>query len=452
MTTPNRQMRLGAFLSGAGHHVAAWRYPGARERGILDFEHYKQLAQTAERAKFDMIFFADILAVSDDLDTAVSYMSPIRPEPVTLLSALSVVTERIGLTGTLSSTYSEPFNVARQFAMLDHLSRGRAAWNVVTTSSRGAAANFGQEKHLEHHLRYDRAREYVDVVTKLWDSWEDDALLFDKEQGLFADRSKVHRVDHRGDWFSVKGPLNIARSPQGRPVLIQAGSSEDGRDFAAQTAEVIFTAWQTLGEARAFYDDVKGRAVRYGRSREDVKILPGVMPIIGATDAEAREKYDHFQSLIHPKAGITLLSGMIGHDLSGYDPHEPFPDLPDTADGAKGRLHLIKDIAKRDALSILEVSRRIAGARGHRTIHGSPGSIADQLQEWFEGGGCDGFNIMAPYFPGGLEEFAGHVIPELQSRGLFRTEYEGRTLRENLGLQRPASRYAKKEPAVQPKT
>ncbi|AFC31173.1 YxeK2 [Paenibacillus mucilaginosus 3016] len=328
MTTPNRQMRLGAFLSGAGHHVAAWRYPDARERGILDFEHYKHLAQTAERAKFDMIFFADILAVSDDLDTAVSYMSPIRPEPVTLLSALSVVTERIGLTGTLSSTYSEPFNVARQFAMLDHLSRGRAAWNVVTTSSRGAAANFGQEKHLEHHLRYERAREYVDVVTKLWDSWEDDALLFDKELGLFADRSKVHRVDHRGDWFSVKGPLNIARSPQGRPVLIQAGSSEDGRDFAAQTAEVIFTAWQTLGEARAFYDDVKGRAVRYGRSREDVKILPGVMPIIGATDAEAREKYDHFQSLIHPKAGITLLSGMIGHDLSGYDPHEPFPDLP----------------------------------------------------------------------------------------------------------------------------
>ncbi|MDR6550550.1 LLM class flavin-dependent oxidoreductase [Paenibacillus qinlingensis] len=443
MTETKRQMRLGAFLSGAGHHLAAWRYPGANVQGILDFQHYKYLAQLAERGKFDMIFFADILAVSENFDTAISRMAAIRPEPITLLSALSVVTEHIGLTGTLSSTFSEPYNVARQFAMLDHLSNGRAAWNVVTTSNQGAAGNFGESPHLDHHLRYERAKEYLDVVSKLWDSWEDDALILDKENGLFADKDKVHAANHHGTWFSVRGPLNMPRSPQGRPVVIQAGSSADGRDFAAQTAEVIFTAWQTLEEARAFYQDVKSRAVTYGRSEGDLLILPGVLPIIGETDDEALRKYEHFQSLIHPEAAITLLSGMIGHDLTSYDSNAPFPDLPDISNGVKGRLHLIQDIAKRDQLSILEVSRRIAGARGHWTIFGTPSSIADQLESWFVGGGCDGFNIMAPYFPGGLEEFVDLVLPELRKRGLFRNEYEGTTLRENLGLSRPANRYAK---------
>jgi N-acetyl-S-(2-succino)cysteine monooxygenase len=448
MSTAKRQMHLGAFLSGAGHHVAAWRYPEANADGILDFEHYKHLAQLAERAKFDMVFFADILALSENLDTAVSHMAAVRPEPLTLLSALSVVTERIGLTGTASSTYSEPYTLARQFATLDHLSRGRAAWNIVTTSSRGAAANYGKEKHLEHHLRYERAREYVEVITKLWDSWEDDAIVANKQSGIFADRHKVHELNHKGDWFSVRGPLNVSRSPQGRPVLVQAGSSKDGRSFAAETAEVIFTAWQTFGEAKAFYDDVKRLAVGFGRSKDAVKIMPGVLPIIGATDQEAKEKYEHLQSLIHPEAGITLLSGMVGHDLTKYDPEGPFPELPETADGVKGRLHLIQELARRENLTILETSRRIAGARGHRTIYGSPSTIADQLQEWFDGEACDGFNIMAPFFPTGLEEFTEHVVPELQSRGLFRTEYTGTTLREHLGLERPENRFRREKLSV----
>ncbi|WP_274648898.1 LLM class flavin-dependent oxidoreductase [Paenibacillus humicola] len=449
-TETRKQMSLGAFLSGAGHHVAAWRHPGANAEGILDFRHYAHLARIAEDAKFDMIFFADVLALSDQLDTAVSYMSPVRPEPIVLLSALAAVTEKIGLTGTVSSTYSEPYTIARQFATLDHLSGGRAAWNIVTTANRGAAANYGKERHLEHHLRYERAREYIDVVTKLWDGWEDDAIVLDKAGGIFADKSKVHSADHEGKWFNIRGPLNVSRPPQGRPVVIQAGSSEDGRDFAALTAEVIFTAWQTLDEAKAFHDDVKARAVRYGRAADDVKILPGVFPVVAATDKEAQEKNDYLQSLIHPAAGIALLSGMIGHDLTDFDPDAPFPELPETPDGVKGRLHLISDLARRESLTILQASRRIAGARGHWTIAGSPVTIADRLEEWFTGGACDGFNIMAPYFPGGLEDFIRLVLPELRSRGLFRTEYTGSMLRDHLGLKRPANRFAALRQAGEP--
>lgn len=446
MSKEKRQFRLGAFFMIPGHHVAAWRHPEAKADEVLKFDFYKKLAQTAERGKFDMIFLADGYAVGQNVSpTAVGQTVTVRPEPFTLLSALSSVTERIGLAGTVSTTYNEPFHVARKFASLDHLSNGRAGWNVVTSATQAEALNFSKDDHLLHELRYNRAEEFVDVVTKLWDSWEDDALVVDKTAGVFADQDKVHQVNHKGKWFSVQGPLNIARPPQGHPVVIQAGSSEAGKELAAQTAEVIFTAWQTLEEAQAFYRDVKGRLAKYGRSHDDLKIMPGIFPIVGRTEEEADEKKALLEELIPPAAGVGLLSAMIGVDLSHYPLDGPLPELPDLdqINGGKSRFQLLKDLAEREGLTIRKLYQRIAGARGHREIKGTPQQIADQLEEWFKNDAADGFNIMPPYLPGGLEDFVDLVVPELQRRGLFRTEYEGHTLRENLGLSRPANRFTK---------
>ncbi|MBD2168228.1 LLM class flavin-dependent oxidoreductase [Calothrix membranacea FACHB-236] len=439
-----KQLRLGAFLPDAGHHVAAWRHPEAQADGGLNIQHYTQLAQTAERGKFDMVFLADGLAVWDRGQGKEAFSRSgqfsVHFEPLTLLSALSVVTKKIGLVATASTTYEEPFHLARKFASLDYLSGGRAGWNVVTSSAEAAAKNFSQEEHLQHALRYERATEFLEVVTKLWDSWEDDALIRDKESGLYFHPDKLHIPNHKGKHFSVRGPLNVARPIQGYPVIVQAGSSEAGQELAARTAEVIFTAQQTLKEAQAFYASVKGRLAKYGRSSENLKIMPGVFPIIGSTEQEAKEKYQQLQDLIHPSVGLGLLSGLTGHDLSSYPLDGPLPDLLDT-NGGKSRLQLIKDLAQRENLTIRQLYLWIAGARGHRTILGTPEQIADQLEEWFLNDGADGFNIMPPWLPGGLDEFVDFVIPELQRRGLFRTEYEGQTLREHLGLPRPVNQF-----------
>jgi len=444
-----RQIKLGAFLMETGHHIAAWRHPQAHAAAGLDFAHYAELAQIAERAKFDTIFFADSVGVRDtDLASLSRTARADHFEPITLLSALAAVTKHIGLTATVSTSFNEPYNVARKFASLDHLSAGRAGWNLVTSSSEAEAHNFSLDHHFDHALRYERAREFYDVVTGLWDSWEDDAFVRDKSSGLYFDPTKLHALNHRGTHFKVKGPLNVARAPQGWPVVVQAGASEAGRELAAQTAEVIFVAHQTLDEAQSFYRDVKGRLGKYGRHADDLKIMPGIFPVIGRTQEEADEKFEALQSLIHPVVGVSLLSKMTGGiDLSSFPVDGPVPDLPET-NGGKSRQRLLLDLARRENLTIRDLYLRIAGARGHQQVVGTPQSIADQLQQWFEEGAADGFNIMSPWLPGGLVEFADQVVPELQRRGLFRTEYEGRTLRENLGLRRPVSRYQRETAAA----
>jgi alkanesulfonate monooxygenase len=406
--------------------------------------------QTAERAKFDMMFLADGVAVRRGQEPEALSRSGqiVHFEPLTLLSALSAVTERIGLVATASTTYNEPFHIARKFASLDYLSGGRAGWNVVTSATEAEAKNFNRDKHMEHDLRYERAHEFLQVVTGLWDSWDDDAFLRDKESGVYFDIDKLHVLNHKGKHFSVRGPLNVARPPQGYPVLIQAGASQAGREFAAETAEVIFTAQQTLAEAQAFYADIKGKLAAYGRSPEHLKIMPGVFPVIGRTEEEAKEKYDQLQGLIHPKVGLALLSGLVGGvDLSDYPLDGPLPELPET-NANKSRLQLVSDLAGRENLTIRELYLAVAGARGHWTIWGTPEQIADQLEDWFVNDAADGFNIMPPYLPGGLDEFVESVLPVLRQRGLFRTEYEGRTLRENLGLPRPSNQFSTAVPSA----
>ncbi|MFN5726201.1 MAG: LLM class flavin-dependent oxidoreductase, partial [Pseudanabaena sp.] len=425
-----RQFRLGAFVQATGHHVSAWRHPDAQIDAGHNFEHYKQITQTAERGLFDTIFLADSPAVWGGSPETQSRNGKIAHfEPVTLFSALSAVTTHIGFVSTASTTYEEPYTLARKFASLDHLSAGRAAWNVVTTGNENAAANFGLEHHPEHSQRYERAEEFLEVVKGLWDSWEDDAFIADRESGIYFEAEKLHTLNHKGKYFSVKGPLNVARPPQGYPVIVQAGASEPGRELAARTAEVIFTANQTLADAQEFYSDVKGRLAKYGRSPDDLKIMPGAFPVIGRTDEEAQEKYEFLQSLIHPDVAWGILKQYYrGVDLSAYSLDDLAPELPSSTNNNKSRLKLVKDLASR-GLTLRELYRSLATARGHRTIIGSPESIADQLQEWFDNGAADGFNIMPPILPTGLDDFVNLVVPILQKRGLFRTAYEGKTLR-----------------------
>lgn len=441
MTRSTRQIKLGAFLMQTGHHIAAWRHPEAQADAPVNFRHYAELARRAEAAKFDAIFLADSVGVRNtDLASLSRTARSDHFEPLTLLSALAAVTEKIGLIATVSTTYNEPYHVARKFASLDHISGGRSGWNLVTSSGQGEAQNFNLDEHVEHARRYARAAEFHDVVLGLWDSWEDDAFLRDKPSGQYFDPAKLHPLHHRGEHFSVRGPLNVSRSPQGRPVVVQAGASPAGRDLAARTAEVIFVAHQTFDEAQAFYRDIKGRAVAYGRDPDDIKIMPGIFPVIGRTQAEAEDKFARLQDLIHPVVGVQLLSNMIGgFDLSGYPVDGPLPDLPET-NGGKSRQQLLIDLARRDNLTIRQLYLRIAGARGHQQVVGTPQSVADQLQQWFEQDGADGFNIMSPWLPGGMDDFIELALPELRRRGLFRSEYEGATLRQHLGLARPPHR------------
>ncbi|MBN3724552.1 LLM class flavin-dependent oxidoreductase [Burkholderia sp. Ac-20379] len=440
MTRRTGRLSLGAFLYPTGHHIAAWRHPDTQADAGVDFRHYVKLAQTAEAAKFDLVFLADGVGTrGDDVEflsrTAHSYNAQF--EPLTLLSALAAVTERIGLVGTASTSFNEPYHVARKFASLDHISGGRAGWNLVTSSNRHEAENFNRDEHIAHADRYDRAEEFADVVRGLWDSWDDDAFVRDKASGRFFDPAKRHVLKHRGKFFQVRGPLNVARAPQGHPVVVQAGSSEAGRRLAARTAEVIFTAQQTLDDAVAFYADVKGRMAEWGRDPDELKIMPGVFPVVGRDESEAHEKFEALQQLIDPVVGLALVSGLTGgFDLSAYPFDGPIPELPET-NASKSRQTLTLDLARRENLTIRQLALRVAGARGHWQVIGSPKQIADALEERFVNHGADGFNVMAPTLPGGLEDFVSLVLPELRRRGLFRDEYEGKTLRQHLGLARP---------------
>ncbi|PBQ13441.1 nitrilotriacetate monooxygenase [Pseudomonas congelans] len=441
MSTTARQMKLGAFLMATGHHVAAWRHPDVPADAGLDFKHYRHLARVAEAAKFDALFVADSVAAATG-DIASRMARSDHFEPLTLLSALSAVTEHIGLIATATTTYNEPYHVARKFASLDHLSGGRAGWNLVTSDAAAEAQNFGRAEHVGHAERYSRAREFHQVVTGLWDSWADDAFTRDKAGGEYYDPARLHVLDHQGEHFRVKGPLNVARSPQGQPVMVQAGSSEVGRDLAAQTAEVVFTAQTSLASAQAFYADLKGRLSAYGRAVDSLKIMPGVFIVVAETEALAKAKFESFQELVEPRVGVALLGRMLGNfDLSGYPLDGPLPELPLTDSGQRSRQKLLTELADQESLTLAQLGRRIAGGRGHSSLIGTPEQIADELQRWFEQGAADGFNVLVPHLPGGLEDVAQLLVPELQRRGLFRTEYEGTTLRENLGLQRPAYRF-----------
>ena len=440
MSRRNEKIKLGAFLYFTGHHVAAWRHPKA-QTGV-ELEDYVHLAGLAEAAKFDTVFLADGVAVKLRNTEAASRKahSGVTPfEPITLLSALAATTRNIGLVATASSTFSDPFNLARQFASLDRLSKGRAGWNLVTSTDTEAAFNFSHDRQIIHADRYERAEEFADVVLGLWDSWEDGAFPRDRESGRYFDPEKLHVLNHHGKYFRVRGPLNIPRSPQGRPVLVQAGASDAGIDLAARTAEVVFAAQITLKEATGFYGRLKDRMASFGRRPEELKVMPGIFPVIGRTQSEAEEKFEELQNLIQPEVGLDLLSTMIGVDLSGYPVDGPVPELPET-NGGKSRQNLLLDLARREKLTIRQLYLRIAGARGHWQVVGTPTHIADVLEERFQNYGADGFNVMSPIKPGGLTDFIELVVPELRRRGLFRSEYEGRTLRENLGLARPVYR------------
>lgn len=430
------QLHLGAFIYFSGHHHAGWRHPESGVEQMFDIEMYRDLAQTAERGKFDMMFLADLLYATQ-YDQGMTGML----DPLTLLSALSMATEKLGLTATVSTTYNEPYNVARKFATLDHISGGRAGWNIVTSQLDIEAHNYGRAKHPEHGLRYQMAQEFVEVVTRLWDSWDEEVLVRDRETGQFLDASKLKTVDYQGQWYASKGPLNVPRPPQGYPVLIQAGSSEPGQQFAASYGEVIFTAQQSLAAAKQFYESIKSKLPAYGRSPDTLKIMPGLSPIIAATEDEAKQKHKQLQELIPVEVAVAAVSGILSFDLSGYPADQPLPDIPDpveASNGMKSRVQLIMDLARKDNLSILQLGRRLLETRGHMQFVGSYEQLADLMQHWYEEYGCDGFNIMPPVLPGDLTEFVDHVIPILQARGLFRKDYTGNTLREHLGLGRPA--------------
>lgn len=440
-TTDRRQLRLGAFMRPVTIHTAAWRYPGAYPDANFNFAHLKRFAQTLERGKFDAFFMADHQALLNMPIQALKRSGTVTSfEPLTLLPALAVVTERLGLIATASTTYNEPYHVARRFASLDHLSGGRAGWNLVTSGNPHEAMNFGREEHVEHDARYRRAREFFDVVTGLWDSWADDAFIRDVESGVYFDPEKLHTLDHKGEHFKVKGPLNIARPIQGWPVIVQAGASEAGRQIAAETAEAVFTGQTSIVEARKFYADVKGRMEKVGRSPDHMKILPGVFTVVGDTVEAAQAKKRKLDSLVHPDSGIASLSVALGTDVSGFDLDGKLPEIPESNASQSGRQRLV-DMAARDNLTVRQLAQIVGGSYGALELIGTPATIADQMEEWFSTLACDGFNVMFPYVPEGLDDFVDRVIPELQRRGLFRKEYEGRTLRENLGLPRPKNRF-----------
>ncbi len=435
-----KQLRLGAFMRPVSIHTGAWRYPGAWPDANFNFERLKQLAQTLERGRFDAFFMADHLALLNmPIEALQRSHTATSFEPFTLLSALAQHTRHLGLIATASTTFDEPFHIARRFASLDHLSGGRAGWNIVTTSNPDAALNFGREDHMEHDARYDRAREFHDVVTGLWDSWADDAFVRDVDSGRFFDPAKLHVLAHKGEHLSVRGPLHIARPVQGWPVIVQAGASEAGRQLAAETAELIFAAPGTLANARAFYADIKSRMRKLGRDPEHLKILPGAFTIVADTVDEAKAIRAKLDSLVHYDSAIASLSIALGHDASSFDPDGPLPEVPPTNASQSGRERVI-ELARRENLTVRQLAQRLGGYGGLAFV-GTARTIADEMQEWLESEGSDGFNVMFPWLPGGLDAFVDRVVPELQRRGIFRQEYEGRTLRENLGLPRPANRF-----------
>jgi alkanesulfonate monooxygenase len=444
-----KQLRLGAFMRPISIHTGAWRYPGALADANFNFPAIRSYIRTLERGKFDAFFMADHLAVLNmPLEALKRSHTATSFEPFTLLSALAGATERIGLVATASTTFDAPYHIARRFASLDHISGGRAGWNIVTTSNPDAALNFGLDEHMDHDERYRRAREFYDVVTGLWDSFADDAFVRDVESGVFFDPDKMRTLDHKGAFLSVRGPLNIARPPQGWPVIVQAGASEPGRQLAAETAEMVFGASPTLAAGQEYYRDVKGRMDRIGRPRDHLKILPAAFVVVGESVEAARAKRARLDSLVHYANAIGSLSIALGVDSSRFDPDRPLPDIPESNQSQSARARVV-ELARREGLTVRQLAQRLGGYSGLAFV-GTPKTIADEMQTWLEEEGSDGFNIMFPYLPGGLEDFVEQVIPELQRRGLFRREYEGSTLREHLGLPRPKNRFfpASAEPAA----
>jgi FMN-dependent oxidoreductase (nitrilotriacetate monooxygenase family) len=436
----SRPLILNAFLMANGHHEAAWRLPDADPDADFDLRHWTTLARIAEDATFDSLFLADTPGLWGD--------GQFRPagqlEPVTLLAVLASVTERIGLVATASTTYNSPYNLARRFATLDHVSAGRAGWNLVTTAESRTARNFGLDARPSHAERYRRAQEFLDVTRKLWDSWADDAAVSDKARGRYADPSRIRTVDHAGDFYRVRGPLNVRRPPQGHPVLVQAGSSTDGRAFAARNAEAIFTAHQTRERAAAFYADIKAQARAAGRDPDAVKILPGIVPVLGSSAAEARALAQQLDELRVPEYGLHQLAEVleVPADTLALDARLPRDVLErEHREGAQSRADLVVELAVREDLTVRELLSRLGGGRGHFTLVGTPEQVADTIESWFTGGAADGFNVKAPVLPAGLEAFAAHVLPILKRRGLWQDDYRGTTLREHYGLERPPNRY-----------
>jgi FMN-dependent oxidoreductase (nitrilotriacetate monooxygenase family) len=435
------RLHLNAFLMSSGHHEAAWRLPESDPHADYDIGHWVRLARLAERGRMDSLFLAD----GPSLWHGAEYRPAGQLEPTVLLTALAAATEHVGLIATASTTYNEPYNLARRFASLDHVSGGRAGWNIVTTADRAAAHNFGLEERPDHGTRYDRATEFLEVSIKLWDSWADDAVIAEKATGRYTAPGSVHPIEHDGRFYRVRGPLNVPRSPQGHPLLVQAGSSRDGRQFAARYAEAVFTAQHTLADAQAFYADVKSLVAEAGRDPDQVKILPGIVPVLGGTEGEAQALADELEAAIVPEYGLRQLSEVleVPVELLELD-RELLPEVPDSSglEGMQSRSALIVELARRERLTVRQLLGRLGGGRGHWTFVGTPEQVADVLELWFSTGAADGFNIMAPLLPSGLEAFVDQVVPLLQRRGLFRTDYEGATLREHYGVARPRSRYS----------
>ncbi|QND48058.1 LLM class flavin-dependent oxidoreductase [Rhizobium lusitanum] len=440
--TEQKQLKLGAFMRPVSLHTGAWRYPGAYPDANFNFQHIKGFAQELEKAKFDAFFMADHLAVLNMPVEALKRSHTVTSfEPFTLLSALAAVTERIGLVATASTTFDQPYHIARRFASLDHISGGRAGWNIVTTSNPDAALNFGLDEHMEHGERYHRAREFYDVVTGLWDSFADDAFIRDAESGIFFDPDKMHVLAHKGEELSVRGPLNIARPPQGWPVIVQAGQSDVGRQLAAETAEAVFAAPRNLADGKAIYADIKGRMKKIGRNPDHLKILPAAFIIVGDTVEEAKAKRAKLDSLVHYDSAIASLSISLGHDASSFDPDGPLPATPETNASKSGRERVIA-LAEEEKLTVRQLAQRLGGYAGLAFV-GTPQTIADEMEQWLHEEGSDGFNVVFPFLPQGLLDVTTRVVPELQRRGIFRRDYEGTTLRENLGLPRPENRFFK---------
>ena len=436
-----KQLRLGAFMRPVSIHTAAWRYPGGTPDANFNLKALVQYAQTLERGRFDAFFMADHLAVLNMPMAALKRSATVTSfDPLTLLPALAMVTKHLGLIATASTTFEPAYTIARRFASLDHISDGRAGWNLVTTSNPDAALNFGMDDQMPHAERYARAREYFDVVTGLWDSWADDAFIRDVDSGIYFDPDRLHVLDHKGKYLKVRGPLNIGRPIQGWPIVVQAGASDAGRQLAAETAEVVFAAGGPIEAGRAFYADVKGRAAKVGRNPDHIKILPGAFTIIGESLDEAQEKRARLDSLVNYDSGIAAVSIALGTDARAYDPDKPLPqDIPETDASKSGRERVIA-LARRENLTVRKLAGRLGGYGG-LAMMGTPKMIADQMEEWLVTEASDGFNVMFPYLPGGLDDFVDKVVPELQRRGLFRREYEGKTLRENLGLPRPENQF-----------
>ncbi|WP_331694164.1 LLM class flavin-dependent oxidoreductase [Pandoraea sputorum] len=425
-------MRLGVSMRYLGYHMAAWRHPDVPADGAIDFHYFLESARKAEAAKFDMIFFADGVGVraSDTPPGSASRDAKnAELEPLTLLAAIGACTKHIGLVGTASTTYNEPFHIARKYASIDHISAGRAGWNVVTSWSQQEAWNFNRDEHLGYEERYERADEFVDVVKKLWDSWEDDAFIRDKASGIFYDESKLHVPHHKGKHFKVRGPLNSARTPQGRPIIVQAGAADAGREIAAKNADVVYSASFDIQSAKAYYDDLKGRLAKYGRAPDQLLIMPGLTPYVGRTRQEAQDKFDQLQELIDPLSGLSILYSVLG-DLSGYDLDGP---VPATSAGPVSSIgNGLLEMARRDNLTIRQLYK--IRASGGRQLIGTAQDIVDDMESWFREGAADGFNLCPATLPGGLDDFIEFILPELRRRGLFRTEYTAQTLRGNLGL------------------